>query len=32
MVTSLGEFLRKLRIDHGQILRDMASVLNVCLR
>lgn len=29
MITSLGRFLRKLRIDKGEILRDMAERLNV---
>ena len=29
MLTSVGRFLRKLRIDHGEILRDMAKRLNV---
>ena len=29
MITSLGKFLRKLRIDHGEILKDMADKLNV---
>ncbi len=29
MLTSLGRFLRKLRIDQGEILRDMAAKLNV---
>lgn len=29
MITSVGRFLRKLRIDNGEILRDMAEKLNV---
>lgn len=29
MITSLGKFLRKLRIDHGEILKNMAEKLNV---
>ena len=29
MLTSLGRFLRKLRIDRGEILKDMAEKLNV---
>lgn len=29
MVTSVGKFLRKLRIDSGEILRDMAKKLDV---
>jgi len=29
MLTSLGRFLRKLRIDRGEILKDMAGKLNV---
>ncbi|MDO5295158.1 MAG: helix-turn-helix transcriptional regulator [bacterium] len=29
MLTSLGKFLRKLRIDRGEILRDMADKLGV---
>lgn len=29
MLTSLGKFLRKLRIDHGEILKNMADKLNV---
>ena len=29
MLTSLGRFLRKLRIDNGEILKDMAEVLGV---
>lgn len=29
MLTNLGKFLRKLRIDHGEILKDMADKLNV---
>ena len=29
MLTSLGKFLRKLRIDRGEILRDMSVKLNV---
>lgn len=29
MVTSVGSFLRKLRIDNGEILRDMAKKLGV---
>ena len=29
MLTSLGRFLRKLRIDHGEILKDMAEKLEV---
>lgn len=29
MLTNLGKFLRKLRIDHGEILRDMADNLGV---
>lgn len=29
MLTSLGKFLRKLRIDEGEILRDMAAKLDV---
>ena len=29
MITSVGRFLRKLRIDHGEILRDMAERLHV---
>ena len=29
MLTSLGRFLRKLRIDQGEILKDMAEKLNV---
>jgi transcriptional regulator with XRE-family HTH domain len=29
MLTSLGKFLRKLRIDQGEILKDMAHKLNV---
>lgn len=29
MLTSIGKFLRKLRIDRGEILRDMAEKLGV---
>ncbi len=29
MITSIGKFLRKLRIDKGEILRDMADRLKV---
>lgn len=29
MLTSIGMFLRKLRIDEGEILKDMAAKLNV---
>lgn len=29
MLTSLGRFLRKLRIDNGEILKDMADKLSV---
>lgn len=29
MLTSIGKFLRKLRIDNGEILRDMANALEV---
>lgn len=29
MVTALGKYLRKLRIDNGEILRDMAKNLSV---
>ena len=29
MLTSVGRFLRKLRIDNGEILKDMADKLNV---
>lgn len=29
MLTPLGKFLRKLRIDHGEILKDMADRLGV---
>lgn len=29
MLTSIGRFLRKLRIDQGEILKDMASKLGV---
>lgn len=29
MITSLGRFLRKLRIDQGEILKDMADKLNI---
>lgn len=29
MLTSIGRFLRKLRIDHGEILKDMAESLGV---
>ncbi len=29
MVTSFGKFLRKIRIDHNEILKDMANVLGV---
>ena len=29
MLTSIGRFLRKLRIDHGEILKDMAEKLEV---
>lgn len=29
MLTSIGKFLRKLRIDHGEILKDMAEKLEV---
>lgn len=29
MITSLGKFLRKLRIDRGEILKDMADKLGV---
>lgn len=29
MITSVGKFLRKLRIDRGEILRDMATRLGV---
>ena len=29
MVTRVGQFLRKIRIDHGEILRDMAERLGV---
>lgn len=29
MITSVGKFLRKLRIDNGEILRDMAKKLDV---
>lgn len=29
MITSVGKFLRKLRIDNGEVLRDMAQKLSV---
>ncbi len=29
MLTSIGKFLRKLRIDHGEILKDRADKLDV---
>ena len=29
MLTSLGKFLRKIRIDHGEVLKDMADKLGV---
>lgn len=29
MLTSIGKFLRKLRIDNGEILKDMADALGV---
>ncbi len=29
MLTNIGRFLRKLRIDHGEILKDMAEKLGV---
>jgi len=29
MLTSIGKFLRKLRVDHGEILKDMAEKLDV---
>ena len=29
MLTSIGKFLRKLRIDHGEILKDMSEKLEV---
>ncbi len=29
MLTPFGKFLRKLRIDHGELLRDMATTLGV---
>mgnify|MGYP002624377606 CR=1 FL=1 len=29
MLTSLGRFLRKIRIDHGEVLKDMADKLGV---
>lgn len=29
MLTSIGKFLRKLRVDHGEILKDMADKLDV---
>ena len=29
MLTSIGRFLRKLRVDHGEILKDMADKLQV---
>jgi transcriptional regulator with XRE-family HTH domain len=29
MLTELGKFLRKLRIDHGELLKDMADTLKV---
>ena len=29
MLTSIGKFLRKLRVDRGEILKDMAEKLNV---
>ena len=29
MLTSIGRFLRKLRIDNGEILKDMAEALGV---
>lgn len=29
MITSVGKFLRKLRIDNGEILKDMATALEV---
>lgn len=29
MLTAFGKFCRKLRIDRGELLRDMAEVLNV---
>ena len=29
MLTSLGKFLRKLRIDNNELLKDMAQKLNV---
>ena len=29
MLTEVGRFLRKLRIDHGEILKDMADKLDV---
>ena len=32
MLTSIGRFLRKLRIDNGEILKDMAEALGFLLR
>lgn len=29
MITAIGKFLRKMRIDHGEILKDMADKLQV---
>jgi len=29
MLTSIGKFLKKLRVDHGEILKDMADKLEV---
>ncbi len=29
MLTELGKFLRKLRIDNGQLLKDMADILSI---
>ena len=29
MLTSIGKFLRKLRVDHDEILKDMAEKLEV---
>ncbi len=29
MTTKIGDFLRKLRLDHQQILKDMAEILDV---
>lgn len=29
MLTELGKYLRKLRIDHGQLLKNMADILGI---